>query len=93
MARESPRRVAQKKVGAFHEACLGDLAERVGVAFDRYRAGELDAFEIEQVLLQYNRAAKDLWKFCTLSDVEFAASLIDDGGPRDWWERAARRPR
>jgi hypothetical protein len=93
MAGESPRRVAQKKVGAFHEACLGDLAEHVGAAIDRYRAGGLDAFEIDQVLLQYHRAAKDLWKFCNLTDVEFAASLIDDGGPRDWWERAAPRQR
>jgi hypothetical protein len=93
MAGESPRRVAQKKVGAFHEACLGDLAEHVGAGIDRYRAGELDAFEIEQVLRQYNRAAKELWKFCTLTDVEFAASLVDDGAPRDWWERAAPRQR
>lgn len=70
MAGESPRRVAQKKVGAYHEVWLGDLAGQVGVAIDRYRAGELDAFEIDQVLLQYNRAAKNLWKFCNLTDVE-----------------------
>jgi hypothetical protein len=93
MAGESPRRVAQKKVAAYHEACLGELAEHVGVAIDRYRAAELDAFEIDQVVMQYSRAAKELWKFCTLSDVELAASLIDDGGPRDWWERAAPRRR
>jgi hypothetical protein len=85
MAGQSPRRVAQKKVGAFHEACLADLAEHVCAGIDRYRAGELDAFEIEQVLRQYNRAAKELWKFCTLTDVEFAASLVDDGAPRDFF--------
>ena len=93
MAGESPRRVAQKKVGAYHETCLGELADHVGAAIDRYRAGDLDAFEIDQVVLRYSRAAKELWKFCTLTDVEFAASLIDDGAPRDWWEQAAPRRR
>ena len=93
MAGESPRRVAQKKVGAYHETCLGELADHVGAAIDGYRAGDLDAFEIDQVVLRYSRAAKELWKFCTLTDVEFAASLIDDGGPRDWWEQAAPRRR
>jgi hypothetical protein len=93
MAEESPRRVAQKKVGAYHETCLGELADHVGAAIDAYRAGDLDAFEIDQVVLRYSRAAKELWKFCTLTDVEFAASLIDDGGPRDWWEQAAPRQR
>ncbi len=63
------------------------------MAIDRYRAGELDVLEIDQVLLQYSRAAKDLWKFCNLTDYEFTASLIDDCGPRDWWERAAPRRR
>jgi hypothetical protein len=92
MAGESPRRVAQKKVAAYHEACLGELADHVGAAIDRYRAGDLDAFEIDQVVLQYSRSAKELWKFCTLADVEFAASLIDDGA-RDWWEQAAPRQR
>lgn len=73
--------------------CLGELANHVGAAIDGYRAGDLDAFEIDQVVLRYSRAAKELWKFCNLTDVEFAASLIDDGGPRDWWEQAAPRQR
>ncbi|MGA8247550.1 MAG: hypothetical protein WB797_11650 [Nocardioides sp.] len=63
------------------------------MAIDRYRAGKIDAVEIDQVVLQYSRAAKELWKFGTLTNVEFAASLIDDGGPRDWWEQAAPRQR
>jgi hypothetical protein len=38
-----------------------------GEAVDRYRAGELDAFDVDQVLFQYSRAAKELWKFATPS--------------------------
>jgi hypothetical protein len=53
----------------------------------------MDAFEVDQVVFQYSRAAKELWKFCVLSDVEFAASLIDGGAPTDWWERGTPRRR
>ena len=38
----------------------------------------MDAFDVDQVLFQYARAAKELWKFCNLSDPEFVARLIRD---------------
>ena len=93
MTRESPRRVAQEKLMAYHEAGLNELVRHVGEAVDGFRANELDAFEVDQVLFHYGRAAKELWKFCNLSDVEFAASLVDDDAPTDWWERGAPRRR
>ncbi len=64
--------------------------QRVAVAIDRFRAGEVDAFDIDQVILQYSWAAKELWKFCSLSDVEFTAQLINDQAPTDWWARVSR---
>jgi hypothetical protein len=36
----------------------------VAEAIDRFRDGELDAFETDHVLFQYSSAAKELWKFC-----------------------------
>ena len=75
MTRESPRRVAQEKLVAYQEAGLTELVRHVGEAVDRFRANELDAFEVDQVLFHYGRAAKELWKFCNLSDVEFAGHL------------------
>jgi hypothetical protein len=93
MGGESPRRVAQEEVGAFHEASLGELVGRIAMAVDRFRAGELDAFEVDRVVFQYGRAAKELWKFCNHADVEFAASLIDERRPVDWWAGAAPRER
>jgi hypothetical protein len=50
-----------------------------------------DAFDTDQEIFQYRRAAKELWKFCNVPDVEFTASLIEDHAPVDWWERGARR--
>jgi hypothetical protein len=37
-------------VAAYHEARLGELVARVADAVDRHRAGELDAFEVDQVI-------------------------------------------
>jgi hypothetical protein len=80
-------------VAAYHEEQLGVLVARVGVAVDRYRAGELDAFDVDRVLFQYSRAAKELWKFCNYLHVEVAAAMIRDQPPTDWWERGAPRER
>jgi hypothetical protein len=72
---------------------LALLVEHVGTEVDRYRAGELDAFDIDQVIFQYSRAAKELWTFCNLADVETTANFIREYPPDDWWERGAPRKR
>jgi hypothetical protein len=93
MPSTSERRAARETVAAYHASCLAALVEHVGEAVDRFRAGELDGFEADQVILQYSRAAKELWKFCNLGNVEFTARTIADGAPADWWDRGAPRPR
>ena len=54
---------------------------------------ELDAFEVDQVIFHYSRAAKELWKFCNLGNVEITARFVREDPPRDWWERAAPKAR
>jgi hypothetical protein len=68
--------------------------------FARYDAGELDAFELDGVIHQYTRAARELWKFCAVtgSQTLHTAGTLDhwvqEGEEPDWWERGApRRPR
>jgi hypothetical protein len=90
---KSERRAARSVVADYHDAQLCELVDRVGNAMDRYRAGELDAFEIDRVLVQYSRAAKELWKFCNYLQVEVAADMIREQAPNDWWERGAPRER
>ena len=60
------RQADRALVAAYHEARLGELVERVAAAVDRFRAGELDAFAVDEVIHQYHRAARELWKFCWL---------------------------
>ena len=90
---KSERRAARSVVADYHHTQLGELVARVGEAVDRYRASELDAFDVDQVLFQYPRAAKELWRFCNSLQVEVAAAMIRDQAPRDWWERGAPRTR
>ena len=93
MSSKAERRAAREAVAAYHEEQLGLLVEHVASAIDRHRAGELDAFDVDDVLFQYSRAAKELWKFCNLTTVEIAAFVIADDPPAEWWERGAPRRR
>ena len=93
MSRKPERRIAREAVAEYHQARLAELVQRVGDAIDRFRADELDAFEVDQVIFQYSHAAKELWKFCNLPDAEFTAGLIGDSAPVDWWEQGAPRSR
>lgn len=93
MSGKSERRAALAAVAEYHQAELGKLVDRVGEAVDRCRAGELDPFEVDRVMFQYSRAAKELWKFCNLLQAEIAAAMIRERPPHDWWERGAPRER
>ena len=93
MSSNAERRAARAKVPAFHEEQLGRLVECLADAIDRHRAEELNAFEVDEVAFQYSRAAKELWKFCNLGNVEIAARMIAADPPTDWWDRGARRQR
>jgi hypothetical protein len=91
--RKAAREAAREAVNDYHATRLGELLHHVGEAVDRFRAGDIDAFEADQVLFQYSRAAKELWKFCNGTDVEFTAQVIAEGTTVDWWERGAPKRR
>jgi hypothetical protein len=90
---KADRRAARETVGAYYEEQLGELVRHVALAAERFKTGELDAFEVDEVIFQYSRAAKELWKFCQLGDVEITARLIREEPPNEWWELGARRRR
>jgi hypothetical protein len=68
----------------YHEARLG---EHVADAVDRFRAGEQTAFDVDEVLHQYQRAARELRRFCWLAGagagVERTARLLRDMAAQD----------
>ena len=81
MTRKSDRRQAHAAVASYHESNLAGLVAHVAEATDRFRNGELNAFDVDEVLFQYSRAAKELWKFCNMSDVELTARQLR-GAPK-----------
>jgi hypothetical protein len=82
-------------------AQLAELLSHVTAAIDRYRAGEIDAYAMDETIHHYHRAAAGLWKLCFAhgggSHAEFIAGILDDMSAReetiDWWERATPQPR
>ena len=100
-ATKAERRVARERVSAYHEAELAKLVERVEDAVARYRAGENDVYDVDEVIHRYSKAARELWKFCwsrgSGSHVLFAARTLDywqaEGEHVDWWEEAERSRR
>jgi hypothetical protein len=58
----SERQSDRALVAAYHEARLGDLVEHVAEAVDRFRAGDHDVFVVDEILHQYQRATRELWK-------------------------------
>ncbi len=90
------RREALAIVGAYHQEHLRSLLEHVRVGFIKLDAGEVDEFELDDLIHRYKGAAKQLWLFCgsTGSHVLHAAAAIaqmrNGGEERDWWAESAR---
>ena len=78
-----------------------ELLSHIEAAIDRYRAGEIDAYVMDETIHRYHRAAAELWKFCFArgggTHAEFIAGLLDrmtaDAEAIDWWERGTPRRR
>lgn len=98
---KAERRAARERVAAYHEARLAELIGHVADAVDRFRAGDVDAYDVDETIHQYHRAARELWKFCwagSAAQVELVTYALDrlaeDGDAIDWWQRGApRQPR
>lgn len=81
-------------VVSYHEARLAELLERVREGFVLYDSGELDAFELDELIHRYKKATRELWKFCgdiTGRSAHFIARALEEmqerEEPIDWWER------
>ena len=57
MSTKAERRAPREKVAAYHGERLGRLVDQLTSVIDDYRAGDLDAFDVDEVIFQYSRAA------------------------------------
>src|ERR671920_2364032 len=94
---KAERRAARAAVGDYHEAELARLIDHVREGLERYDAGELDAFELDELIHHYKRATQKLWSFCTgggahvYSTARTLEWLRERGELPDWWEQATPR--
>jgi hypothetical protein len=86
------RRAARRTIGIYHEQQLLALLEHVREGFARLDAGEIDAFELDDLIHHYKRSARELWKFCGQSGagLQTAARTLEYLQERgehlpDWW--------
>jgi hypothetical protein len=85
-------------IAAYHEQELG-LLLRVGQGLVRLDAGEIDGFELDELIHHNQRSAAELWKFCGSSGGAWVrtartlAFLREDGDEPDWWEAGVSRGR
>src|SRR3954453_22909791 len=94
---KAERRAARDAVGAYHEAELGRLLERVREGLERYDADGIDAFGLDELIHHYKRATQKLWTFCTgggphvYSTARTLEWLREQGELPNWWEQASPR--
>jgi hypothetical protein len=85
------RRAAREVIARYHEEQLLVLLDRVRDAFVRLDAGEIDAFDLDDLIHHYKRSARELWKFCGSSGSEWEraartlAYLREQGEEPNWW--------
>ena len=94
------RRAARAMIGEYHEQQLRGLLEHVRDGFRQLDAGEIDPFDLDELIHHYKRSAQKLWSFCGSSggEWEHAALTLEwlrESGEEepDWWERGAPRGR
>ena len=91
------RRAARQLIGEYHQAQLRALLEHVRAGFARLDAGEIDEFDLDDLIHHYKRSAAELWKFCGSSGGQWLRAahtltyLRGEGREPDWWEAGAPR--
>ena len=96
-ADRAERREARELIASYHQSQLRVLLEHVRDGFARLDAGDIDEFELDDLIHQYKRSATELWKFCGSSGGQWQQAvgalryLREQGDEPDWWEAGAPR--
>jgi hypothetical protein len=94
-AEKADRRASRELIAKYHQSQLRALLEHVRDGFTRLDAGDIDEFELDELIHRYKRSATELWKFCGSSGGQWqqAASALtylrEQGDEPDWWESGA----
>jgi hypothetical protein len=96
---KAQRRAARQTIAAYHQEQLQLLLERIRQGFARLDAGEIDVFELDELIHHYKQSARELWKFCNLTGGTPVRALHalefrrEHGEEPDWWAAGEHRRR
>jgi hypothetical protein len=88
---KAARRAARQLIAGYHDEQLRLLLEHVRDGFSRLDAGEIDAFELDELIHRYGKCAAKLWGFCGSSGGQLLqaarnlAYLRENRDEPDWW--------
>ena len=94
---KAKRRAARELIAAYHQEQLRALLERVREGFAQLDRGEIDEFDLDDLIHRYERAAADLWKFCGSTGGQWLQAantltyLREQEEEPDWWASSAQR--
>jgi hypothetical protein len=94
---KAERRAARELIAAYHQTQLRALLDRVRLGFAQLDAGEIDEFDLDDLIRHYKRSASELWKFCGSTGGHWLRAtrtlkyLRETGEEPDWWEAIASR--
>lgn len=94
---KADRRAARKLIASYHHTELRALLEHVRNGFAMLDAGEIDEFDLDDLIHRYKCSATELSMFCGSSGGQWeqAASVVqylrERGEEPDWWEAGAPR--
>jgi hypothetical protein len=94
---KADRRACRELIATYHQTQLRALLEHVRAGFAQLDAGEIDEFDLDDLIHRYTRSAAELWKFCgsTGGQWQQAANTLsylrEHGEEPDWWDRGVSR--
>ena len=94
---KAQRRAARALIAAYHQEQLRALLDRVREGFARLDSGQIDEFELDELIHRYKQAAADLWRFCGSTGGQWLQAsntltyLREHGEEPDWWAQSGRR--
>ena len=94
---KADRRASRELIAAYHQTQLRALLEHVRAGFAQLDAGDIDEFDLDDLIHHYKRSAAELWKFCGSSGGQWQQAantltyLREHGEEPDWWEMGAPR--
>ena len=92
---KAERRAARALIAAYHQQELRALLEHVREGFAHLDSGDIDEFDLDDLIHRYKQAASELWKFCGSSGGQWLRAantltyLRERGTEPDWWAQSA----